>query len=95
MAAAIGYALQSPPMVLFTLVPVGFYTNQLEGAGGPFAVYVVAILASEVGKAVSGETKVDLLVTPVPPSARGWDLQALQEALLWRAVALKWWGLQL
>ena len=24
MAAAIGYALQSPPMVLFTLVPVGF-----------------------------------------------------------------------
>lgn len=64
MAAAIGYALQSPPMVLFTLVPVGFYTNQLAGAGGPFAVYVVAILASEVGKAVSGETKVDLLVTP-------------------------------
>ena len=95
MAAAIGYALQSPPMVLFTLVPVGFYTNQLAGAGGPFAVYVVAILASEVGKAVSGETKVDLLVTPVPPSARDWDLQALQEALPWRAVALKWWGLQL
>ena len=56
---------------------------------------MVAILASEVGKAVSGETKVDLLVTPVPPSARGWDLQALQEALPWRAVALKWWGLQL
>ena len=95
MATAIGYALQSPPMVLFTLVPVGFYTNQLAGAGGPFAVYVVAILASEVGKAVSGETKVDLLVTPLPPSARVWDLQALQAALLWRAVALKWWGLQL
>ena len=56
---------------------------------------MVAILASEVGKAVSGETKVDLLVTPLLPSARVWDLQALQAALLWRAVALKWWGLQL
>ena len=56
---------------------------------------MVAILASEVGKAVSGETKVDLLVTPLPPSARVWDLQALQAALPLQGVALKWWGLQL
>ncbi len=65
MAVAIGYALQAPPLVLFTLVPVGFATNALGGAGGPLAVLVVAIIAAEVGKAVSKETKVDILVTPI------------------------------
>ena len=65
MVVAIGYALQAPPLVLFTLVPVGFATNALGGAGGPLAVLVVAIIAAEVGKAVSKETKVDILVTPI------------------------------
>ena len=65
MAVAIGYALQAPPLVLFTLVPVGFATNALGGAGGPLAVLVVAIVAAECGKAVSKETKVDILVTPI------------------------------
>ena len=65
MAVAIGYALQAPPLVLFTLVPVGFATNALGGAGGPLAVLVVAIVAAEFGKAVSKETKVDILVTPI------------------------------
>jgi len=65
MAVAIGYALKAPAMVLFTLVPVGYATNILGGAGGPFAVYVVAILAAEAGKMVSKETKVDILVTPI------------------------------
>jgi len=65
MAVAIGYALQAPPLVLFTLVPVGYATNALGGAGGPLAVLVVAIVAAEFGKAVSKETKVDILVTPI------------------------------
>ena len=65
MAVAIGYALQAPPLVLFTLVPVGFATNALGGAGGPLAVLVVAIVAAECGKIVSKETKVDILVTPI------------------------------
>ena len=65
MAVAIGYALQAPPMVLFSLIPVGFATNAMGGAGGPLAVFFVAIIAAEVGKAVSKETKVDLLVTPI------------------------------
>ena len=65
MAVAIGYALQAPPLVLFTLVPVGFATNALGGAGGPLAVLVVAIVAAEFGKLVSKETKVDILVTPI------------------------------
>ena len=64
MAVAIGYALQSPPMVLFSLAAVGWAANAEGGAGGPLAVLVIAIIAAEFGKAVSKETKVDLLVTP-------------------------------
>ncbi len=65
MAVAIGYALQAPPMVLFSLVTVGYACNALGGAGGPLAVLFVAIIAAEFGKAVSKETKIDILVTPI------------------------------
>ena len=64
MAVAIGYALQCPPMVLFSLAAVGWAANAEGGAGGPLAVLIIAIVAAEFGKAVSKETKVDLLVTP-------------------------------
>ena len=64
MAVAIGYALQSGPMVLFSLAAVGWAANAEGGAGGPLAVLVIAIVAAECGKAVSGETKIDILVTP-------------------------------
>lgn len=64
MAVAIGAALNAPSLVLFTLVPIGYATNVIGGAGGPFAVYAVTILAAEIGKAVSKETKIDILVTP-------------------------------
>ena len=63
-AIAIGHALHCPPLVLFSLIPVGFATNAMGGAGGPLAVYVVAVVASEMGKLISKETKVDILVTP-------------------------------
>ena len=65
MAVAIGRALNAPPMVLFSLIPVGFATHAMGGAGGPLAVLFVAIIASEIGKAVSKETKIDILVTPI------------------------------
>ena len=64
MAVAIGYALKCPPLVLFSLVAVGSAANTLGGAGGPLAVLVIAIIAAELGKAVSKETKIDILVTP-------------------------------
>lgn len=64
MAISIGYALQAPQLVLFSLITVGAAANTLGGAGGPLAVLVVTIFASECGKAVSKETKVDILVTP-------------------------------
>ena len=64
-AVAIGFALHCPSMVLFSLIPVGFAANAMGGAGGPLAVYFVAIGAAECGKLVSKETKVDILVTPI------------------------------
>lgn len=64
MAIAIGYALHCPPLVLFSLATVGFAANECGGAGGPLAVLFIAIIASELGKAVSKETKIDIIVTP-------------------------------
>lgn len=64
MAIAIGYALKCPPLVLFSLTAVGFASNALGGAGGPIAVLFVSIITAEIGKAIAGETKIDILVTP-------------------------------
>ncbi len=64
MAASIAYALQAPPLVLFSMIAVGSAANTLGGAGGPLAVFFIAIITTEIGKLVSKETKVDILVTP-------------------------------
>ena len=64
-AVAIGYGLHAPMLVLFSLIPVGFSANYMGGAGGPLAVYVIAIVAAEFGKLVSKETRIDILVTPI------------------------------
>ena len=85
MAVAIGYALQAPPLVLFSLATVGYAANALgsttlsgaAGAGGPLAVLLIAIVAAEAGKAVSKETKVDILVTPLVTILIGVALAAL------------------
>ena len=77
MACAIGYALQAPPLVLFSLATVGYAANDLGGAGGPLAVLFMAIFAAECGKAVSKETKVDILVTPLVTIPSGVGLSAL------------------
>ncbi len=64
MAVAIGYALHAPSLVLFSLLAVGYAGDILGGAGGPLAVYVLAVIACEIGKVVSKETKLDIIVTP-------------------------------
>ncbi len=65
MAVAIGSALHCPALVQFSLIPVGFAANYMGGSGGPLSVFFIAIIAAEFGKAVSKETKVDILVTPI------------------------------
>jgi uncharacterized membrane protein len=64
MAVAIANALKAPPLVTYSLAAVGCAANVLGAGGGPLAVFVIAILAVEVGKLVSKTTKVDILVTP-------------------------------
>ena len=76
-AIAIGFALNAPPLVLFSLIPVGFSANAIGGAGGPLAVYIVAIIACEFGKIVSKETKIDILVTPIVTILVGIGLSSL------------------
>ena len=85
MAVAIGCALQAPPLVLFSLATVGYAANALgstslipnqSGAGGPLAVLFIAIIAAELGKAVSKETKIDILVTPLVTILAGVGLSA-------------------
>ena len=85
MAVAIGFALQAPPLALFSLVTVGYAANALgstsliegqPGAGGPLAVLFIAIISAECGKAVSKETKVDILVTPLVTILVGVGLSA-------------------
>ena len=65
MAIAIGYALNAPSLVLFSLATVGYAADMLGKTGGPLAVYFIAIVSSELGKIVNKETKVDILVTPL------------------------------
>ena len=98
-AIAIGFALHCAPLVLFSLIPVGFAANAMGGAGGPLAVYVVAIVASEFGKLVSKETKIDILVTPIVTILVGIGLSVLVAAPIGAAAsavgnAVKWATLQ-
>ena len=90
MACAIGYALQTPPLVLFSLATVGYAANTLGGAGGPLAVLFMAIVAAECGKAVSKETKVDILVTPLVTILSGVGLSALAAPAI--GAAASWVG---
>ncbi len=95
MAVAIGYALKCPPLVLFSMISVGFAANALGGAGGPLAVLFIAILAAECGKAVSKETKVDILVTPLVTIGIGVFLSWLiappiGKAAMWIGDLIKW-----
>lgn len=60
-AVAVAYALKAPPFVLFAATIVGYAGNLL---GGPVGAFVSTIIAAEMGKLVSKETKVDLIVTP-------------------------------
>lgn len=58
---AIAYGLQAPPLVIFAALISGAAGADL---GGPAGSYIAALIAVEIGKIVSGETKVDIIVTP-------------------------------
>lgn len=95
MAAAIGMALNAPNLVLFSLLAVGFAADALGGAGGPLAVYVVAVIACECGKLVSKETRLDILVTPFVTIAAGcllsiWMAPTIGAGASWMGQMIMW-----
>ncbi len=61
LGVSIAYALKAPQLVLFSAATVGIAGNAL---GGPVGALVATIIATELGKIVSKETRVDILVTP-------------------------------
>lgn len=76
LGAAIAITLQAPPLVMLSGAVAGAIGNgvgatfMLGGAekaltAGPAGAFLVAIIAIELGKLVSKETPVDILVTPV------------------------------
>lgn len=60
-AVAIAQALKAPAMVVFSCVAVGFAGNTW---GGPVGAFLGAVVAAEVGKIISKETKIDIIATP-------------------------------
>lgn len=64
MGSAIAYSLGAHPLVIFSAAAVGYAANSLGAAGGPLAVFFIAIIAVEIGMLVSKKTKIDIIVTP-------------------------------
>ncbi len=59
---AVAYALGAPPLVAFCSIMTGMMGA--AGNGGPAGAFITAAIACEFGKAVSKETKLDIIVTP-------------------------------
>ena len=83
MAASIGYALHAPQLVLFSLIAVGGAANELGGAGGPLAVYFIAIIATEVGKLVSKEILVGVGLSAFCAPSIGAVASAVGNVIMW------------
>jgi uncharacterized membrane protein len=58
---AVAWGLKSPPLVLFSSALTGMMGAEL---GGPAGAFLAVAIGAELGKMVSKETKVDILVTP-------------------------------
>ena len=58
---AVAYGLGAPPLVLFASVITGAAGYEY---GGPAGAFVAAVIGAELGKLISKETKLDIIVTP-------------------------------
>lgn len=61
-AVAVAHALKAPALVIYSSIITGYIGNEMGGAVGAWFAGVIAV---EIGKLVAGETKVDILVTPI------------------------------
>lgn len=98
---AIASALKAPPLVLFSAGVVGLcgnglaFTYMLDGVeksitAGPAGAFIATIIAVELGKMVSKETKVDIIVTPVVTIFSGLLVSKLVCPII--AYAMYWLG---
>lgn len=67
---AVAYKLDAPPLVLFSAGVVGkigydLKYGDMQVTAGPAGAFLCALIAVEIGKIVSKETPVDILVTPL------------------------------
>lgn len=58
---AIAYGLKAPNLVLFASTIVGAFGNKV---GGPVGAFIGTIFGVEIGKLISKETKIDIILTP-------------------------------
>lgn len=85
---AIAHSLEAHTFVLYSSAIVGYAGNQF---GGPVGAFIATIIGTELGKLVSRETKIDLIVTPTVTIAAGVGLSvALGPAL---SHFMNWLGL--
>lgn len=73
---AVAYTLKAPSLVLYSCCAVGFagycYTDEIidaaglvAGKGNPLGAFVAVLVACELGKLISKETKIDIILTPL------------------------------
>ncbi|MBU8905232.1 PTS transporter subunit IIC [Desertibacillus haloalkaliphilus] len=89
---AVAYGLKAPRLVIFAAVVSGAAGAEL---GGPAGSFVAALLATEFGKLVSKETKIDILVTPFVTIAVGFFVAtyigpAIERGLTWFGQVIMW-----
>lgn len=88
LGVAIAYTLEAPPLVLLSAAAVGIAGNDLATVlplggveksitAGPAGAFLVTVIAVELGKLVSKETHVDILVTPIVTIVSGVGLAKL------------------
>ena len=72
LAVAVAYRLEAPPLVMFSVATVGLLGNgypvaigEMTVTAGPAPANFCALIATEIGKLVSKETPIDILVTPL------------------------------
>ena len=59
---AVAHALKVPVMVMITCAVTGAMGYEL---GGPVGAYLASVVSCEIGRLVSGKTKVDIILTPM------------------------------
>ncbi len=71
---AIAHSLKAHTFVLFSATIVGFAGNKF---GGPVGAFIATVVSTELGKAISRETKIDLIVTPMVTIISGVTIASL------------------